>query len=109
MLEFSKLYLGTVRVLPGVANLEFEFDCSIAFSFRDVTFTCHFEIFQKTDIKNLNLNFMVFLLNLKLPLQPCNCLLSECTQRMQILFPLCAVFYELLIIRSTGGAQHASV
>ena len=37
-LNLPMLYLGTVRVLSGVANVVSKCDCSIALSFRDVTF-----------------------------------------------------------------------
>ena len=56
--------MGTVRVLPRVyvANFVFEFDCSKAFSFRDVTFVMPFfkrskgleiKTFQKFEVSEI--------------------------------------------------------
>ena len=45
------MYLGVIRVLPGVANLASNYDRSYLFSFRDMIFFVFFQkSFQKTNL-----------------------------------------------------------
>ena len=69
--------LQHLKLLSGVANLASKCDCSIAFSFPDVTFLSSFQIFRRTFIK---LNKILWFL--KICIENLNWVLSEFTQRI---------------------------
>ena len=58
-LKFPTLYLGPVKVLSKIANLESKYDCSILFVFEIWRFLWFFQKFSE------NLNYYYFFINLK--------------------------------------------
>ena len=59
-LQFPTLYLGTVRVLSRIANLASKYDCSNAYSFRDMKFFVIFsKIFRKKNYDYFKKKFAI--------------------------------------------------